>query len=151
MVPVTLCCLKCILIRKLTTNCLTKQYLHFTNWMQRFRLIEKHKMYTIIYMICYTLPSRMFIVRRAAWQNKTMECNGYRDRWFAVSSANEDYNYIFIRSLFLHPLLFVGWFAVFAKGKIGVTTTQLYSRKTSTLCWRNPFWFNYTWKWFLAK
>lgn len=77
------CYWKCILIRKLTTNCLTKQYLHFTNWMQRFRLIETHKMYTTTsssnnIMICYMIfPNRMYNVRRTK-QNKTMECNGYR-------------------------------------------------------------------------
>lgn len=119
---------------KLTTNCLTKQYSHFTNWMQRFsRLIEKHKMYTttittttsnnniiIIYGIHFWTYINLYVhctLKRARQNNgNAMDT----DRWFAVSSANADYNYIFIRSLFFLSSAVVSWLVLwfFANGKM---------------------------------
>lgn len=74
---------------KLTTNCLTKQYSHFTNWMQRFsRLIEKHKMYTTttgnnnnIIIIHTVYISERISVRTLYTETgptKQWKCYGYR-------------------------------------------------------------------------
>lgn len=128
-----------ILIRKLTTNCHTQQYLHFTNWMQRFRLIEKHKLYTttttrnnnniiMIYSVQFTF------LCRPKRPDKTMGMLWIPidDLRFSVQIGTTityslDYYYFF------HPLLLVGWFVVFAKGKM-MTSTQLYPHATNALC-----------------